>query len=184
MTVFYVTPNNQDKKIAVNSAKVSRILDTGLVRNIYYGTGNAVVDTLSTKDSLSKMLADTQFLKMTNYTTKKDAAVNGSFVSYILEKGSFREIWFGSNRIASANTSVLNAVEPMNYLTTNLRLVAVTENNTGRKVAVNPNVVYKVVNNSSLRLIYFGPVGNNVGPSSAVIAVKETVAQLAKLGIV
>lgn len=185
MAIVYVTDLNSNKKIAVNSAKVSRISDQSTYRILQIGTGNLGVNTIAAKETILKLLQDFGYFKVTELNSKRNAAVNAPLVSYVLDQGSFREIWFGSQNSAIAypsSTSVLPVTEQLAVLQTNLSLVLVTNANTGRKSAINPNIVDHVENNGSIRSIYFGPIGGRNHP--AVIPVKETVAQLEKLGII
>lgn len=185
MAVVYVTDINTNKKVAVNSARISRIEDQSTYRVLHLGTGNLGVNTISAKETISKLLQDFGYYKVTEQNSKRNAAVNAPLVSYILDQGNFREIWFGSQNSAIAfpeNTAVLSVTETTSILQPNLSLVLVTNAVTGRKNAVNPNVVHHVEENGGSRSIYFGPTGGRNKP--AIISVKETIAQLEKLGIV
>lgn len=185
MAVVYVTDINTNQKVAVNSVKISRIEDQTTYRVLHIGTGNLGTNTISAKETIVKLVQDFGYHKVTEQNSKRSAAVNASLVSYILDQGNFREVWFGTQNSAIAfpqNTAVLPVVEQISSLQPNLSLVLVTNAVTGRKNAVNPNVVHHVEENGGSQSIYFGVTGGRNKP--AIISVKETIAQLEKLGIV
>lgn len=183
MAIFYVTNYNTNERTAVNTVSISRILDKKNFREMYYGTGNLGINTLPIKETITKILTDTKFLSVTENNSKRGAAVNGSLVSYIRDQGGLREIWFGpqsSPTTPAGNTSLLPVVEDISYLSSNSGLVLLNDANNGRKVAVNPNLVYMIENKGGTRSIYFGPVNRTPG----IVSVKETIQELENLGVV
>lgn len=111
--------NASNLSIGINRNYISRIIDGGNVRTIWFGVSD--IKSVSTtnvlvKDDILALQKLTGFVKV-NTTADRPAAINLAYVASVQDLGSYRKIWMGVGNIAGVKASSVSVKETRSELT-------------------------------------------------------------------